>query len=180
MITYIRNHCVYTPNTASIPRLSRMSVASQLRPGRERLRNLDACLTELEEAAASGQRVLSATLASRLRGQVPVLTAGLAISESLEIVFREQQFVMTNRNREAEMPVTSRTPTHDTENVAPPLSEAEARSLTDRIKAGVQQTFELLFEAHERRAWAVLGYRSWEQYVRREFDLSRSRSYELL
>jgi hypothetical protein len=38
----------------------------------------------------------------------------------------------------------------------------------------------LLLEAHDRRAFAVLDYSSWEQYVQREFRLSRSRSYELL
>jgi hypothetical protein len=38
----------------------------------------------------------------------------------------------------------------------------------------------LLLEAHNRRAWSALGYVTWEQYVREEFGLSRSRSYELL
>jgi hypothetical protein len=34
--------------------------------------------------------------------------------------------------------------------------------------------------AHERRAWEVLGYETWEEYVRAEFNMSRSRSYQLL
>ena len=61
-----------------------------------------------------------------------------------------------------------------------PLDEAGARSLTERIKHAVGNTCLLLLEAHSRRAWSALGYMTWEQYVREEFGLSRSRSYELL
>jgi hypothetical protein len=61
-----------------------------------------------------------------------------------------------------------------------PLDEAEARALSDRIRAAAGRLCSLLLEAHERRAWSALGYSTWEQYVRTEFDLSRSRSYELL
>lgn len=77
---------------------------------------------------------------------------------------------------------------HDTMAIAPstrrdwesPLDQAEARDLTERIRSAAKLTCILLQEAHQRRAWAALGYRSWEQYVKREFDLSRRRSYELL
>ena len=61
-----------------------------------------------------------------------------------------------------------------------PLNRDEAVDLTARIKAGLGELPQLLLEAHRRRAWLPLGYRSWEEYVRREFRLSRSRSYELL
>lgn len=61
-----------------------------------------------------------------------------------------------------------------------PLDEPAARSLTERIKRAVGNTCVLLLEAHSRRAWCALGYATWEQYVRAEFGLSRSRSYELL
>jgi hypothetical protein len=61
-----------------------------------------------------------------------------------------------------------------------PLDEPAARSLTERIKRAVGNTCLLLLEAHNRRAWSALGYATWEQYVRVEFGLSRSRSYELL
>ena len=37
-----------------------------------------------------------------------------------------------------------------------------------------------MLEAHDRRAWQALGYPTWEQYVKKEFNLSRSRSYQLL
>lgn len=61
-----------------------------------------------------------------------------------------------------------------------PCTNAEARELTDRIKAAVEQVWALLLEAHERRAWSALGYATWEEYVRGEFHMSRRRSYQLL
>jgi hypothetical protein len=36
-----------------------------------------------------------------------------------------------------------------------------------------------LLEAHDRGAWLVLGYTTWEQYAKKEFHLSRKRSYQL-
>jgi len=61
-----------------------------------------------------------------------------------------------------------------------PLTETEARELTDQIKALADQVWALLLEAHERKAWKVLGYISWEAYVRTEFDMNRRRSYQVL
>src|SRR5919106_4677116 len=62
-----------------------------------------------------------------------------------------------------------------------------ARELTNRIKTGLEGIFDqiyeveqLLLEAHNRRAWQALGYKTWEEYVKTEFDLSRRRSYQLL
>jgi hypothetical protein len=60
------------------------------------------------------------------------------------------------------------------------LSIDEAQTLTERIKTATQEVCLLLLEAHQRRAWVPLGYRSWREYVRSELGLSRSRSYELL
>jgi hypothetical protein len=61
-----------------------------------------------------------------------------------------------------------------------PIDEPEARLLTERIRTATRQVCLLLMEVHERRAWLALGYSSWEHYVQREFNISRSRSYELL
>jgi hypothetical protein len=61
-----------------------------------------------------------------------------------------------------------------------PLSIDEAHVLTQRIKNATHEVCLLLLEAHQRRAWVPLGYRSWREYVRSELGLSRSRSYELL
>jgi hypothetical protein len=60
------------------------------------------------------------------------------------------------------------------------MTHQEARDVTTRIKAGIDDLATLLTQAHDGRAWVVLGYRSWGSYVRAEFGLSRSRSYEVL
>jgi hypothetical protein len=60
------------------------------------------------------------------------------------------------------------------------LSRPEAIELTARIRDCVDQVCDLLLEAHDRGAWIALGYRSWHVYVKREFGISRSRSYQLL
>lgn len=61
-----------------------------------------------------------------------------------------------------------------------PLDEHRARQLTERIRDAAEELWALLLEAHEGRAWAALGYPSWEAYVRAEFDMSRSHSYRML
>lgn len=61
-----------------------------------------------------------------------------------------------------------------------PMTEAEARAATERIRAATRYVCLLLLEVHERRGWVALGYANWEQYVQAEFGISRSRSYELL
>lgn len=61
-----------------------------------------------------------------------------------------------------------------------PLSVDRAKNLTENIRAAVDRVWELLTEAYEARVWEVLGYSSWEAYVREEFALSRSQSYRLL
>lgn len=59
-------------------------------------------------------------------------------------------------------------------------NEAEARALTDEIKGSVERTWLLLSNAHERKAWAALGYGSWRDYAMAEFGLSQSHAYRLL
>jgi len=51
----------------------------------------------------------------------------------------------------------------------------EARRLTDRIKVAVEGTWQLIVEAYHSRAWAVLGYGSWDEYMTREFGTSQLR-----
>lgn len=51
----------------------------------------------------------------------------------------------------------------------------EARALTDRIKIAVEGTWQLIQEAYLSRAWAALGYASWDEYCTREFGTSRLR-----
>lgn len=66
------------------------------------------------------------------------------------------------------------------EIAAPELTEDEARKLTAEIKAWAGTLWLKLKEAHDGRAWKPLGYTSWAEYVRVEFDLSRSYSYTLI
>ena len=68
----------------------------------------------------------------------------------------------------------------DSTEIATPLSTDEARELTSTIRNAAEMLWVLLARAHEGRAWEALGYTSWEGYVRAEFDMSRSRSYQLL
>ncbi len=60
------------------------------------------------------------------------------------------------------------------------LSEAQARSLTERIRKAGEDFGSLLLEAHEGRAWELLGYATWQDYVAGEFTFTRGRSYQLL
>jgi len=60
------------------------------------------------------------------------------------------------------------------------MTKDEARALTDQIRGAINQAWDLLLSAYEQRAWASLGYASWEAYVRGEFDISRQRAYQLI
>jgi hypothetical protein len=60
------------------------------------------------------------------------------------------------------------------------LDPSAARQLTDKIKATTTDLCRLLVEAHDRKAWKALGYKSWAQYVTVEFHLSRQHVYRML
>jgi hypothetical protein len=67
------------------------------------------------------------------------------------------------------------------------ISVDEARDLTKLIKGKLEgildqvyEVHQLMLKAHDRKAWQALGYPTWQQYVKKEFNLSRSRSYQLL
>lgn len=61
-----------------------------------------------------------------------------------------------------------------------PLTSDEARALTDTIRNAVDVVWMLIARAHAGKAWTALGYDTWADYVKSEFDMSRSRSYQLL
>lgn len=65
-------------------------------------------------------------------------------------------------------------------DITAPLSPEEARQLTDTIRGAAEMLWMLIARAHAGKAWEALGFASWEAYVREEFDMSRSRSYQLL
>lgn len=60
------------------------------------------------------------------------------------------------------------------------ISKEHAQELTSRIKSAANDLWQLLTEAHERKAHKALGYSTWVEYVKAEFDMSKSRSYQLL
>lgn len=53
------------------------------------------------------------------------------------------------------------------------VTEIDARTLTDRIKVAVEGTWLLIQEAYTSRAWAALGYDTWDAYVDAEFRTAR-------
>lgn len=61
-----------------------------------------------------------------------------------------------------------------------PLSENQARQLTDSIRNASEVLWMLIARAHSGKAWQALGYGTWGDYVKAEFDMSRSRSYQIL
>jgi hypothetical protein len=60
------------------------------------------------------------------------------------------------------------------------MTKNAARELTEQIKATATATYVLIHRAHENKVWVSLGYTSWESYVTSEFDMSKSRSYQLI
>lgn len=62
----------------------------------------------------------------------------------------------------------------------PVLNQDEARMLTTEIQRTSVRLWLLLTEAHDRAAHFALGYDSWDDYVRAEFKMSPSRSYQLI
>ncbi|NGO73180.1 hypothetical protein [Streptomyces boncukensis] len=57
-------------------------------------------------------------------------------------------------------------------DIALPTAE-QARALTDRIRIAVDGTWQLITEAYTTRAWAALGYDSWDAYCTAEFGQTR-------
>jgi hypothetical protein len=55
------------------------------------------------------------------------------------------------------------------------LTINDARALTDQIKTNVEETWQLVKKAYERRAWTALGYTSWDAYCDQEFGTTRLR-----
>jgi hypothetical protein len=55
------------------------------------------------------------------------------------------------------------------------LTRAEARALTDRIKAAANPAWDLLGLAYRVGAWRALGYRTWRAYCDNEFATSALR-----
>lgn len=187
--------------------LTRLGVGLTVRGGRNGLRVLDACLQRLEDDHEGGKTQVTTEVAKTWSDLVPGLDAGMLISDALDLVFREQERWVGSAHDEPGTLGPEPSPWHQTDQIASlhvsieprrnsgtltesdedgpipdamRLTPAMARELTDQIKTSLHRASVLLMDAHDGRAWFALGYRSWSQYVRVEFKLSRSRSYELV
>ncbi|MBB6011903.1 hypothetical protein HNR59_001248 [Aquamicrobium lusatiense] len=60
------------------------------------------------------------------------------------------------------------------------LTKAEASALTERIRGHIDAAWADITKAYEGKAWKALGYSSWGDYVKAEFDMGRSRAYQLI
>ncbi len=56
-----------------------------------------------------------------------------------------------------------------------PLSESEARELTEEIAQTLALAWDKVVEAYQRRVWEPLGYGSWDSYCRAELGSTRLR-----
>jgi hypothetical protein len=65
-------------------------------------------------------------------------------------------------------------------NGTDPLDENQAKELTEYIRSTSNVLYVLIERAHSGKAHTALGYKTFEEYVRAEFDISRSRAYQLL
>jgi hypothetical protein len=144
---------------------------------RSRLRTLDACLHEVEDARERGDERVSAELATKLRRHV-TLEKGSLLGDAHEKIFRLQDASIRADHRD--LPYSN--PSASDAGAGPKglLTEEEARVVTERIRRNLKQISLLLLEAHDRKAWVALSYHSWHAYAKHEFGMSRSRSYEIL
>jgi hypothetical protein len=167
---------------------------------RRRLRLLDACLHELEDAHERGETLVSGDLALKVGPHVPGIVRSMPINAAIDRVLAAQEPHLGGAGPQMTVLKDVREPDPDerverTERPLPAviagrvpalrngrglLEPASARELTNRIRTATRHVCLLLLEAHQGRAWFVLGYRTWEEYIQSEFGLSRSRSYELL
>lgn len=65
-------------------------------------------------------------------------------------------------------------------NGTEPLDADQAKELTEYIRSTSNVLYVLIERAHSGKAHLALGYTSFEEYVKAEFDISRSRAYQLL
>lgn len=184
------------PGSQTVRPTSQTELTGAIGSDRQRLYTLDRCLNELEQANQRGEGVVSPGLARRLSNHIMDVVPAMPIAAALDLVFVEQDKHLSEfRLRDGKVPFNRAhndasckadakvaTPSSHSNDRSIPMSLSvdEARTLTEQIKTGLYQVSDLMFKAHEGRAWALMGYRTWEAYVRTEFRLSRSRSYELV
>lgn len=67
-----------------------------------------------------------------------------------------------------------------TVDITAPMTTTEAQEITERIRSTADVLFVLIARAHAGKAWVAMGYGSFADYVREEFNMSRSRAYQIL
>ena len=60
------------------------------------------------------------------------------------------------------------------------MSKEKASMLTEDIKSTTTALYVLLKQAHDEKAFIAMGYKTWTEYVEKEFEFSRTRSYQLI
>lgn len=60
------------------------------------------------------------------------------------------------------------------------LTKEQAQAVTAKARAYSSELYRILGRAHDRRVWVALGHESWSSYVADEFDIARSRAYQLV
>ena len=63
---------------------------------------------------------------------------------------------------------------------SPELNETEAREITNKIRTTTNVLYLLIARAHAGKAHVALGYSSFENYIKEEFNYSKSYAYKLL
>src|SRR3954452_3951976 len=60
------------------------------------------------------------------------------------------------------------------------LDRREARMLTEKVKSAAEQLWRDLLALYEGQAHLALGYPSWAEYCRDEFDMGQRQAYRVL
>lgn len=151
--------------------------------GRAHAHRLDGCLAVLEELNERGVPLVPAGVAAEWRPLVPGIAPGMRVDLALDLVFDAQEAQLRPRSPSADVGLAVVMAGELGERAGAqgiPMTRLQATELTNRIRHGIADVCLLLMEAHDRAAWIALDYGSWNEYVRHEFGISRSRSYQLL
>lgn len=60
------------------------------------------------------------------------------------------------------------------------MTKDEARACVERIKALSEELAPLLMDLRDREGWRALGYKTWQECLKHEFQLSRQRAHQLI
>lgn len=102
-----------------------------------------------------------------------------------EVGVREERAAAYAEKMKTQLQPTNATPaaiipTSPPVDMSGPMGPLAAKVITKRIRENFSECLSLIVEAHDRKAWAALGYDSWGAYAVGELDFSRQRGYQLL